>query len=518
METDYLVLGSGLSALTLSALLAKAGHRVTVVEAHDRAGGYGHTFEEGNQQYQYHFNAQLHYVWDCGEGEVVHRILKKLDLDQTVTFVQYNTDGFDHMYMPGFQLKIPSNYALLAERLFGLFPKDQRAIRAFLTEIKTLAYDANRITKPSGGSTVKHALGSIRKWRLLLYYNRTLQQVFDHFQLPLACQTLLASQWPDFLLPPNQLSFYCWLILFDGYMRGAYYPERHFEQVVNSLVKVITDHGGTFHFDQKVFKFSVENQTITRVFCQNVNDERQISEYTGAHVICNFDPKQAAHMIGLEHFSKRVRAKLHYDYSCSNFVVYAAVKDIDLQNYGFGNWNVFHTDHTDLNQAFYNMYHHCDYSQPAFAITTPSLVTSDPTGCPSGHQILQLLTVANHAIFKHLKFKNSKEYIARKKNIYDAMINTIAKHYVPDIKEHIHFKMLGSPTTNERYCWTPEGNSYGSNMTPANTGLNRLNHFTSLKNFYFCNASSGFAGFTKSLQNGAGLYEHLTQDSVPAYG
>ena len=72
--------------------------------------------------------------------------------------------------------------------------------------------------------------------------------------------------------------------------------------------------------------------------------------------------------------------------------------------------------------------------------------------------------------------------------------------------------MLGSPTTNERYCGSPGGNSYGSNLTPKNIALNRLDHRTSLNNFYFCNASSGYPGFTGSISTGCRLYEHLTGD------
>ncbi|MEO0771003.1 MAG: FAD/NAD(P)-binding protein, partial [Cyanobacteria bacterium J06649_4] len=65
MRADYLIVGSGLSGLVFGALMAKEGKRVHVLEAHEYPGGFGHTFTMANQ---YHFNAQLHYVWDCGEG------------------------------------------------------------------------------------------------------------------------------------------------------------------------------------------------------------------------------------------------------------------------------------------------------------------------------------------------------------------------------------------------------------------------------------------------------------------
>ncbi|MFN5862368.1 MAG: NAD(P)-binding protein, partial [Pseudanabaena sp.] len=106
MKTDYLIVGSGISALVFAALMAKSGKKVQLLEAHEHAGGFGHTF---TMAHKYKFNAQLHYVWNCGEGQPVHQVLQKLDLDKSVTFEHYDRDGFDHMHMPNYALQIPSS-------------------------------------------------------------------------------------------------------------------------------------------------------------------------------------------------------------------------------------------------------------------------------------------------------------------------------------------------------------------------------------------------------------------------
>jgi phytoene dehydrogenase-like protein len=48
MDADAIVVGSGLAGLTVAALLANAGRRVQVLEAHEHLGGYGHTFSFTN--------------------------------------------------------------------------------------------------------------------------------------------------------------------------------------------------------------------------------------------------------------------------------------------------------------------------------------------------------------------------------------------------------------------------------------------------------------------------------------
>jgi phytoene dehydrogenase-like protein len=184
---------------------------------------------------------------------------------------------------------------------------------------------------------------------------------------------------------------------------------------------------------------------------------------------------------------------------------------LDLRDYGFGRWNVFHSEQVDLNQAFDDMYLRGDYSKPSFVMTTPSLLT-DERDCPEGHQIIEFLTVANYDRFHDLKISDAAKYRQKKKEIFDAIIAIVERDYIPDFSKHLVFKMTGSPTTNQRFCGSPAGNSYGSNLTPKNVNLNRLNHHTSLAHFYFCNASSGFPGFAGTIKTGCMLYEHLSKD------
>jgi phytoene dehydrogenase-like protein len=331
--------------------------------------------------------------------------------------------------------------------------------------------------------------------------------------LPLEAQTLLALQWPDFLLPPNQLSFYAWVILFTGYQKGAFYPTKHFESVINSLVKVIEENDGEVLLNHEVTSFILRDKAVMGVKAKNSRSQ-QTKEFIGNKIICNIDPKKAAKMIGLDNFSKTIRQKLDYDYSPSNFMAYCVVQDIDLRDYGFGKWNTFHSGHRDLNEAFEQMYVKNDFSNPSFAITTPTLLTQEYPDCPEGCQIIEFLTVANYGYFKQLRESDLKAYRQKKEEILESILDIVEKNYIPDLRKYIVFKITGSPTTNERFCWCPQGNSYGSSLTPQNMGMGRLNDETSLKNFYFCNASSGYPGFAPTFWTGTRLYQKLSGDTI----
>ena len=502
MQTDYLVVGSGLSALVFGALMAQAGRSVQVLEAHEYPGGFGHTFTMAQQ---YHFNAQLHYVWDCGEGHTVNQVLKTLGLTEDITFERYDPDGFDCMRMPGYAVDIPADSEVLIQRLTMSFPDHARQITQFIHAVQTVSRGLKCLSPPRRpGLMLKNLPAALTA---LKYYRCTLQDVFDRFALPLAAQTLLALQWPDFLLPPNQQSFYAWVILFTGYQEGAFYPTQHFEHVINALVNVIEAQGGEVLTETEVIEFLVEGQRVTGVKAINLSTH-ETREFSAENVICNLDPQRAAKMIGLEKFSSRVQRQLAYDYSASNFVAYCVVKDLDLRDYGFGPWNTFHSEDVDLNRAFARMYEHHDFSQPSFAITTPTLLTSASRDCPADCQIIEFLTVANYDYFRELHDRAA--YRRKKEEILETLLDVVEAHYVPNIREHLVFKITGSPTTNERFCNCPQGNSYGSSLTPQNMGLGRLTAETSLQHFYFCNAASGYPGFAPTFWTGARLYQQLS--------
>jgi all-trans-retinol 13,14-reductase len=506
MKTDYLIVGSGLSALVFGALMAKSGKTVQILEAHEHPGGFGHSFTMAKK---YTFNAQFHYVWDCGPSQTVDRVLQKLGLDQKVTFERYDPNGFDHMRMPGHALDIPSDPQELIQRLSKLFPEYSDQLRQFVQEVEKTGLGLQKLAPPIQPTELIKNASAV--FCALQYLNSTLQDVFDKFRLPQAAQTLLALQWPDFLLPPNQLSFYAWVILFRGYQAGAYYPTQHFEHVINSLVHIIESHGGQVLLNQEVHNFMVTGKTVTGVQAIDLTTQ-QTQEFLGETVICNIDPKKAAKMIGEEKFSKALRRKLNYDYSASNYMVYCVVQDLDLRDYGFGQWNLFHTGHQDLNEAFAQMYDRNDFSNPSFAITTPTLLTAAGQDCPPDCQIVEFLTVANYEYFQKLQKSDPKVYRQKKQEILDSILDVVERDYVPNFRKHMIFHITGSPTTNERFCWCPNGNSYGSSLTPRNMGLGRLNHETSLDHFYFCNASSGYPGFAPTFWTGALLYQRLSGD------
>ena len=152
-------------------------------------------------------------------------------------------------------MNIPSEPEVLIDRLSALFTDHSYNILQFVNEVEQTGAGLKIVAPPINPiELLKHPQAAFSNVSNL---NNTLQDVFDKFQLPQAAQTLLALQWLDFLLPPNQLSFFAWVALFRGYQAGAFYPTQHFESVINSLVKVIESHGGKVLLNHEFTNFKI---------------------------------------------------------------------------------------------------------------------------------------------------------------------------------------------------------------------------------------------------------------------
>src|SRR3989338_5762394 len=127
-EYDYVIIGSGHSALVVGSLLAKAGNKICILEAHDVPGGYAHTFKAGD----YSFCAQIHYTWSCGPGAKMYQFLEKLGMERKLTWNLYDSDGYDQMVMPdGQRVKIPYGWDRLAENIDAAYPGQKEKVVKF---------------------------------------------------------------------------------------------------------------------------------------------------------------------------------------------------------------------------------------------------------------------------------------------------------------------------------------------------------------------------------------------------
>ncbi len=501
VEYDYLFIGTGNSALTCASLLSNKGHKVCMLEAHDVPGGYAHTFERNG----YHFCAQVHYIWGCGEGGRVYEFLKRLGLEKDITFELFDKTGYDHMIMPdGKRVKIPYGWTELQKNIEEAYPQTT-GLDAFFKIVKALRKEMAAL--PRKIHWWDYLLkGPLYYPTLLRYRNATVQDVFDDSGVSIEAQTILTAQAGDLLLPPDKLSLLFYVGLLGGYGTGAYSPTKHFKYYIQRLTRFVTDHDGDLYFEERVTEISTNNGSISGVTTASGKT------FTAKNYICGMDPQKSAELIGWQHFPKRYQDKLKYEYSDNGVMVYLGLKPgFDPARYGLGNHNTWHCLDWGMN-TMWEAGKKLDVEHAWFFMSTPTMHSNDNSNVvPEGGHIIELATFAPYAPFKQAADQNHEDYVALKKNIAEKLIDLAVKYHIPDLRDHIAVKVVGSPTTSENFCNSPYGNAYGAALLPKYT-VSRLKADTPFHNLYWCNASSGIPGIYGTVTTGMELYMDLTGD------
>ena len=504
---DYVIVGGGMGGLTAGALLAHAGARVAVLEAHEYAGGYCHTFPMG----KYQFCAAVHYIFSCGEGEPVYNVLRKLGLHERITFERLDPEGYDHFSCPseGLRFRIPNGLNKWGERRVDRFPAERDGIRRCFAKIQALWAELQVLPEEVG---LRNLLTTALKVpHLLRHRSWTLQQLFDDLRLSKPVQAILSTQVGDLGLPPAQVSLLIYTALVSRYGDGAYYPTEHFSALVDGLAEVVRLAAGcTLSLNTEVTGVRMRGGRIDAVVTA---DGREIQ---GETFICNADPKWFVDLVGRTQFPASISKQLGYDYSASSFSVYLGVRGLDLRDHGFGNWNVWHYTSLDVNGTYAAQHDRDDLSNPWIFMSTPSLCSpaSKTRHAPEGEQILELITTCAFAPLDGRKALGVRDYTKRKVEIRDGLIDVVERHYVPGLREHVVMRVAGSPTTNKHYLRAPGGNIYGAALTPRHVAGRRLESRSAIENLYFTGATATFPSIGGTVSGAARLYSALTGDSL----
>lgn len=502
---DYVILGAGLGGLSAAACLTKQGYRVVVLEQHYLPGGCCHTFDYG----EYSFCADVHYISQCGPNQTIGQFLNYIQ--RNVAFNSLNLDCIDRVITPEADFKIPLGWENLRSRLISTFPEETHAINRYCDEIQQIHQEIH--------SLVREVTWFDQKWydwlKLPKYLNLfrkrtwTLQDLYNYVGLSPKLQAVLAGQSGDYALPPNEIALLTHTSLVWDYSEGAYYPKHHFKHFVNTIVEAITAGGGVIKYSTGVNHLQVNNHKVASVLANG-----EVYHASKAY-ISDLDPKLTVELMHDQQAlsSKELQRLTNYEYSASAFNIYLGLDSrFQPENYGIGNWNLWYYPTGDLNQEYQRQLQG-DLSQPWIFLSCPTMKSQESGIAPAGHHILEIATVCPYEPFAHLHRTNSQAYKAKKRSLYEQIMNVV-RDLLPDIDKYVRMKVYGTPTTSEFYLGQPQGNIYGAKLVPKQVGLNRLGYITELPNLFFVGATAGYPSVPGVIGNGMDVVELITGQPV----
>ena len=482
---DAVVVGAGLGGLTAAACLAGAGKKVLVVERHDIAGGNATVFRRQHQGEHFEFDVGVHYIGECGPGELFPAILNGLGVGDRVRFLPMDADGFDTIVMPGVEVRIPAGWDGYMANVVEAVPSDRAAIEQCIGIMRDVAKESREKFIP-GASTPTYD-----KWSM-----RLVSELFDECELSQTSRAIIDHWNGLYAGPPSRTTVAMHAGIAHHYMNGAWYPEGGGQVLAARLVQVVEAHGGEVRCLAPVDKILVENRRVSGVRLQDG------TVLDSPVVVSNADHvRTVTHLVDAEHWDPATVRFAHEAEMTLGLAVVYVVVDIDLCK-DMPNTSYHIYGGTDIEGIYQSLdsgqLPDTNWAYVAFASRKDP---DNPHLCPPGHTNFQIMTLAPRGFeFWGVdtgpadggKYRRDETYRARKHDLTERMLDA-AESVLGPFRDHIVHVETATPLSHQRYTHATNGTSYGYMHSPEQSGENRPQHRTEIDGLWVvgANTSSG---------------------------
>lgn len=509
---DTIIIGSGVGGLTAAIILARAGQKVLVLEQHDVPGGWCHSFYLNGHR----FTPGVHYVGLLEKGQSTAKLYESLGIADDLTFFRMNPSAYEHAYIGEERFNFPGNFDDLVSALVEKFPKEEKNIKKYLNLVRTVSAELQKLPNVEG--FWQHLTIPFRTKHMGKYALFSLKRVIDwHIKDPLL-KKILNIQFGDHGLAPAKASFPLHCAVMDHYFHGGFYPCGGGGAIVKAMTTAIKRHNGLVKTQQMVKKILLEEgKKKTAIGVELESGEKLFAK----RIISNADPNITYQkLIGEENLSKNLQKKLNKTkYSCTSLMLFLTV-NMDVKAAGLDSGNIWLMPNEDMDRVYERMMMPDITNDDAIEGMFISCTTlKDPSSFDGKHHSIEAITYLDYKIFEKFKDEKeprSKEYLEFKELLTEKMIKTLEK-VLPNIREHIVHKELGTPITNEYYINSTNGSVYGTEKKLMQIGPFAFKAKSEIKNLHLCGASivsHGVAGAGYSGLQTAGEILNLKQKDL----
>jgi all-trans-retinol 13,14-reductase len=500
---DYLIIGSGMSGISLAAMLAREGKSSLILERHYEPGGFTHTFKRRD----YEWDVGVHYI-----GQV-HQKGSTLD-----NMFQYVTDGslkwaemddiYDRIFIGEESFDFVKGTNNFVATLKQKFPdsKDQRAIDNYLNVLKQAVRSVRglfmtRAMPPFlvnliGGFLTRKSKKFSAKTTL-----EVLQSITDNKKLI----AVLTGQYGDYGLPPGQSSFLMHAMLANHYLNGGSYPVGGSSQIFKSIEPVIEAAGGAVFTNAEVQSILVEHGKAVGVLMADGAEIRagKIISSVGLHLTLN-------KLLDGEPLVNQLAQKLDkLQPSTGHLCLYVGFKEpqsvLQLPKTNF--W--IYPENPDHDENLATFLENPEAEFPLVYISFPSAKDPEFEHRYPGRSTLEIITLGDYDRFKQWEGTEWKhrgyEYESMKERIAQRLLGALYRR-LPHLDGKVDYYELSTPLSTKNFVNYQHGEIYGLSHNPERFLNKNLSVHTPVKNLYLTGqdlVSCGIAGAMMSAMTTA---------------
>jgi all-trans-retinol 13,14-reductase len=459
------VIGSGAGGLASALLLAGAGWEVTVLEQHLRAGGFLHRFFREGRGYDTGF----HYIGSWGPHQLLGRLLNHLGIYKNLEWLELNPQGFDHLWFPHTEVRVPQGRDHFYSRLLQKFPAQRAGLdHYFETHQQAVSaygwYNLDLSTPPEA---------------VLPWEERSLSEVLDSCIDDPRLKALLSGQSALYGVPPKEAPFGLHAVVTDHLLKGAARIRGGGDQLALAMVRRLRTLGGRIFFGQAATDIEVVSGAAVAVHTQT-------HRFGADLVIANLHPQNVLALLpeGAVRPAYRNRV-MGARVGRAHVGVYLSVEG-DLSPLKGCNLYRFQEEDPTYTSA-------TPEQVPFYFLTAPG---AEAASASEQGVVLGLIPVDWSQVSAWRGQRDHPDYLQFKQHLKETFVGAIHQDFPGWTVKRAE---VSTPLTTERYTRSPEGAAYGHYHSVAQMGRYRLPMRIKVPNLLQVGQCIGFPGVCGAL-------------------
>ena len=437
MENNYevIVIGSGLSGLSIAYILAKNGFKVAVFEKNAQFGGCLQSFKREGVT----FETGMHYVGSIEEGQILHKYFNYLSILDDIELSSLNKSCYDIIDFRGERYSYANGHENFVETLSQKFPYNVNDIKEYVKAIHNVTenspyysfknFDTLNILDPA------HVKTSINEYISQITKNEALQNV-------------LTGNIPLYAGLKDKTPLYIHALISDFYINSAYRIVGNSDNIAKSLVKSLKNMGVDVFNNSEVKKVICDNKQVTAI---ELKDGNRINT---KYLISSIHPEYLLQMIDSNLIRKAYRERINnMEQTVSTFTVFIKFKENTVP-YLNSNFFKYRDDsiwdcETYTEESWPKSYlymHQCSERNQKFA---------------KGAILFAYMNYADVMQWNGTRIgRRGADYEEFKKIKAEKLLSCLEKD-MPGILSNIDNYWTSTPLTYQDYTATKEGSTYG---------------------------------------------------------
>ena len=459
-EYDVVVIGSGMSGLTVAALLSDLGKKVCVLEQHYTAGGFTHSYERAG----YEWDVGVHYIGEVGAPTRTRKMFDYLSggkLEWAPMDAEY-----DRFYIGDKVFNAIAGKEAFRDNLVAQFPNEAAAIDRYI-ELLDRSGDALSAFGMSRGmpALLRFVFKPVLAWKMRGAYSRLTWDVLSELTDNRDLIATLCGQWGDMGMPPKRSPFLAHAMIARHYLYGGFYPVGGSWRIADTIIPKIQAAGGEVFTYARVEEIIVESGKVAGVRMQDghrIDCDCVVSSAGVDNTVNHLLPAEVAASSGYRELVQRVEP------SVGHLGVYVGLKGT-AKELGLPRTNFWIYPSNDYDAALDAFLDDPDAPFPIVYLSFPSAKDPDYENRHPGTATIEIVAPAPYEWFARWHDetwgKRGEDYESLKTKFGERLMEALYEK-LPQVRDKVDYYEVSTPLSTNWFGGYQRGELYGLAHTP----------------------------------------------------